>query len=242
MNRVVRGMLLVAAVGMVACEKKVKIETDIQKASYGIGTQIGNNMKQQNIEIDTGALAMGMNDAMGGKDLKLKPDEIQQALMKLQEMAIKKQTEVADKNKKEGQAYLDKNKGDTNVKTTASGLQYQVIKDGSGTSPKDSDVVTAHYEGKLINGQKFDSSYDRNQPADFPVTGVIPGWTEALKMMKVGSKWKLFVPPELGYGASPRPGIPPNSVLVFEVELMGIKGGEAKAAEPKGMTSPHGKK
>lgn len=228
MNHVVRGLLLVAAIGMVACEKKAKVETDIQKASYGIGTQIGNNMKQQNIDIDSAALALGLNDALTGKDLKLKPDEIQQALMKLQEMAIKKQTEVADKNKKEGLTFLDKNKAESGVKTTTTGLQYQVIKEGAGAIPKDSDVVTAHYEGKLINGQKFDSSYDRNQPADFPVTGVIPGWTEALKLMKVGSKWKLFVPPDLGYGASPRPGIPPNSVLVFEVELMGIKGGEEK--------------
>ncbi len=226
MMRVVRGLMLVAAIGMVACEKKAKIETDIQKASYGIGTQIGNNMKQQNIDIDSTALAAGLNDALTGKELKLKPEEIQQALMKLQEMAIKKQTEVADKNKKEGQAFLDKNKAEAGVKTTASGLQYQVIKEGAGPTPSDKDVVSAHYDGKLINGQKFDSSYDRNQPADFPVTGVIPGWTEALKMMKVGSKWKLFVPPDLGYGSSPRPGIPPNSVLVFEVELMGIKGDE----------------
>lgn len=233
MNRLVRGLLVVVAVGMVACEKKVKIETDTQKASYGIGTQIGNNMKQQNIDIDSGALALGLNDALIGKDLKLKPEEIQQALMKLQEMAIKKQTEVADKNKKEGQAFLDKNKSESGVKTTASGLQYLVEKEGTGPIPTEKDVVTAHYEGKLTNGQKFDSSYDRNQPADFPVTGVIPGWTEALKMMKVGSKWKLFVPPELGYGSSPRPGIPPNSVLVFEVELVGIKAATAPAKEEK---------
>lgn len=229
MKLVVRSLMVVAALGMVACEKKAKIETDVQKASYGIGTQIGNNMKQQNIDIDSAALAMGLNDALTSKELKLKPEEIQQALMKLQEMAIKKQTEVADKNKKDGVAFLEKNKATTGIKATASGLQYQVIKEGNGATPTEKDVVTAHYEGKLIDGQKFDSSYDRSQPADFPVTGVIPGWTEALKMMKVGSKWKLFVPPELGYGASPRPGIPPNSVLVFEVELLGIKGGtEAK--------------
>ncbi len=98
-----------------------------------------------------------------------------------------------------------------------------MVKEGAGDVPTDKDIVTAHYEGKLINGQKFDSSYDRNQPADFPVTGVIPGWTEALKMMKVGSKWKLFVPPDLGYGSQARPGIPANSVLVFDVELVGIK-------------------
>lgn len=228
MKYLVRGLFIAAIVGTLACEKKAKIETDMQKASYGIGTQIGNNMKQQNIEIDTLALAQGLNDALGGKDLVLKPEEIQQALMKLQEMAIKKQTEVADKNKKDGQAFLDKNKSESGVQTTPSGLQYQVVKEGDGPVPTEKDTVTAHYEGKLIDGKKFDSSYDRNQPADFPVTGVIPGWTEALKMMKVGSKWKLFVPPDLGYGPSPRPGIPPNSVLVFDVELMGIKN-EAKA-------------
>lgn len=236
MNNVVRGLMLVSFLGMLACEKKAKIETDMQKASYGIGTQIGNNMKQQNIEIDIPALAQGLNDALSAKDpkdLKLKPEEIQQALMKLQEMAIKKQTEVADKNKKEGQDYLEKNKAAEGIKTTASGLQYQVVKEGTGETPTDKDTVTAHYEGKLINGQKFDSSYDRNQPADFPVTGVIPGWTEALKMMKVGSKWKLFVPPDLGYGPSPRPGIPPNSVLVFDVELLGIKVADKKDTNPE---------
>lgn len=233
MHSFLRGLVVVAILGSLACEKKVKIETDMQKASYGIGTQIGNNMKQQNIDIDTAALAQGLNDALTSKELKLKPEEIQQALMKLQEMAIKKQTEVADKNKKDGQAFLEKNKNEAGVKATASGLQYQVIKEGTGAIPTDKDTVTAHYEGKLITGEKFDSSIDRNQPADFPVTGVIPGWTEALKMMKVGSKWKLFVPPELGYGPSPRPGIPPNSVLVFEVELMGIKAPGAPAEKSK---------
>lgn len=215
--------LVVALVGLNACEKKVKLDNDMKKASYGVGTQIGNNMKQQNIEIDPEALAAGVKDSLGGKELMLKPEEIQQALMKLQESAIKKQTEVAEKNKKEGQAFLEKNKTEAGVKTTTTGLQYIVEKEGTGKSPTDKDTVTAHYEGKLIGGQKFDSSYDRNQPADFPVTGVIPGWTEALKMMKVGAKYKLFVPPELGYGASPRPGIPANSVLVFTVELIGIK-------------------
>jgi FKBP-type peptidyl-prolyl cis-trans isomerase FkpA/FKBP-type peptidyl-prolyl cis-trans isomerase FklB len=224
MNKLLKlTVLCVAVAGLNACEKKVKLDNDTKKASYGVGTQIGNNMKQQNIEIDADALAAGVKDSLAGKELMLKPEEIQQALMKLQESAIKKQTESADKNKKEGLAFLEKNKAEAGVKTTASGLQYIVEKEGTGKSPTDKDTVSAHYEGKLISGQKFDSSYDRNQPADFPVTGVIPGWTEALKMMKVGAKYKLFVPPELGYGASPRPGIPANSVLVFQVELLGIK-------------------
>lgn len=217
------GLLMLAIAFLNACEKKAKLDNDMQKASYGVGTQIGNNMKQQSIDIDPEALVAGVKDAMTGKELRLKQEEIQQALMKLQETAIKKQSETADKNKKEGLTFLEKNKTEKDVKTTATGLQYLVIKEGTGKTPTEKDTVSAHYEGKLIDGKKFDSSYDRNQPADFPVTGVIPGWTEALKMMKTGSKWKLFVPPELGYGASPRPGIPPNSVLVFEVELLGIK-------------------
>jgi FKBP-type peptidyl-prolyl cis-trans isomerase FkpA/FKBP-type peptidyl-prolyl cis-trans isomerase FklB len=231
MKRMVIKTVLVAAIGMTACDKKdVKIESDVQKASYGIGTQIGRNMVQNGIEVDSAVLVLGLNDALGKKELRIKPEEIEQAQTKMQEATMKKQTEIAEKNKAEGQAFLEKNKAVAGVQTTATGLQYQSLKEGTGPIPTDKDVVTAHYEGKLINGEKFDSSYDRKAPADFPVTGVIPGWTEALKMMKVGSKWKLVVPPELAYGPSGRSGIPPNSVLVFEVELMAIKGpGDAPA-------------
>lgn len=207
----------------VSCTKKVKLETDNQKASYGIGSQIGGNMKQQNVEIDADALLAGLTDALAGKELQLKPDEIQAALMKLQEATMKKQSEAAETNKKAGQEFLEKNKSAEGVKTTASGLQYQVLKEGDGKMPTKKDTVTAHYLGTLTDGTKFDSSYDRGAPADFPVTGVIAGWTEALQLMKVGSKYKLFIPPDLAYGPSGRPGIPPNSVLVFEVELLGIK-------------------
>lgn len=204
-----------------ACQKKVKLDSDERKASYAIGLQIGQNLKQQNIDFDSDALAMALRDAREGKEQMTK-EEIQSAMMKLQENAMKKQQEMADNNAKSAKEFLEKNKSAQGVKTTASGLQYIVEKEGTGKSPGKDDVVKCHYRGTLTNGEQFDSSIDRGQPAEFPVSGVIPGWTEALQMMKVGSKYKLFVPPELAYGPSGRPGIPPNSVLVFEVELLDI--------------------
>jgi FKBP-type peptidyl-prolyl cis-trans isomerase FkpA/FKBP-type peptidyl-prolyl cis-trans isomerase FklB len=214
----------------VGCTKK--LDTDQKKASYAIGQQIGTNMKQQNIEIDTDIMAMSMKDAIKG-DSKMTKEEIQQAMTKLQESAMKKQTEAAEENKKKGAEYLEKNKTAEGVKVTASGLQYKVEKEGDGKMPVKTDTVKAHYKGTLTDGTQFDSSYDRGQPAEFPVQGVIPGWSEALQLMKVGAKYKLFIPPELAYGASGRPGIPANSVLVFEVELVEIvkPGADAKKVE-----------
>lgn len=229
MNKLVLGGLVVAALTVTtACQKKVKLDTDVRKASYAIGQQIGGNLKQQNIDIDTDALAMALRDAMAGKN-EMSKEDMQAAMMKLQEMAMKKQSEVADTNAKAGKEFLEKNKSAAGVKSTASGLQYIMEKDGTGATPKKEDVVKVHYKGTLTNGEQFDSSYDRGQPAEFPVGGVIPGWTEALQLMKVGGKAKLFIPPELAYGPSGRPGIPPNSVLVFEVELMEIVKPAAKA-------------
>ncbi len=231
----------VLAIGGVGCQKK--LDTDQRKASYAIGQQIGTNLKNQNIEFDPDVVAMSINEAATGKESKLKPEEMQQALMKLQEGIMKKQTEGAEKNKADAAAFLEKNKTVEGVKTTASGLQYQVIQEGTGKTPTLKDTVKAHYKGTLINGQQFDSSYDRGQPAEFPVEGVIKGWTEALQMMKVGGKMKLFVSPELGYGAAARPGIPANSVLIFDVELVDVlpaKG--APAAETKPAKAPKAKK
>lgn len=220
-------LVLSAALVVVAgCEKK--LDTDMKKASYAIGQQIGSNLKNQNIEFDPEVLAMSIKEASAGKESKLKPEEMQQALMKLQEGLLKKQQDEADKNKAAGAQFLEKNKTAEGVKTTASGLQYIVEKEGTGKSPTPKDTVKAHYKGTLINGQQFDSSYDRGQPAEFPVEGVIKGWTEALQMMKPGGKMKLFIPPELGYGPAARPGIPANSVLVFEVELIQVMSGSGK--------------
>ncbi|QLY24319.1 FKBP-type peptidyl-prolyl cis-trans isomerase [Bdellovibrio sp. KM01] len=232
MNKLVLGGLVVALAASTACTRKVKLDTDIKKASYAIGQQIGGNLKQQNIDFDSDALAQALKDASAGKNEMTKED-MQAAMMKLQEMAMKKQQEAAETNAKAGKDYLEKNKSAAGVKTTASGLQYIIEKEGTGAQPKKEDVVKVHYKGTLTNGEQFDSSYDRGQPAEFPVGGVIPGWTEALQLMKVGSKAKLFIPPELAYGPSGRPGIPPNSVLVFEVELMDIVKAEKPAAKAK---------
>ncbi len=213
-------MTLAALVLGAGCSKK--LDTDKKKASYAIGQQIGQNLKNQNIDVDPDVLAMAIGDVSAGKESKLTKEQIQETMGKLQEATMKKQQEVAEANKKKGQEFLEKNKSAEGVKTTASGLEYQILKEGTGPVPTKDDVIKAHYKGTLITGEQFDSSYDRGQPAEFPVAGVIPGWTEALQLMKVGSKFKLWIPPELAYGASARPGIPANSVLVFEVELLDI--------------------
>lgn len=215
-------MIAGAVVVSIGCEKKPKLDDDKKKATYAIGQQIGSNLKTQQIDFDPAVLAMSIKEAAEGKEPQLKPEEQQQALMKLQETMMKQQQEKAEKNLADGKAFLEKNKTQPNVKTTASGLQYIVEKEGTGKSPTVNDNVKAHYTGTLIDGSKFDSSLDRGQPAEFPVSGVIKGWTEALQMMKPGGKLKLIIPPDLGYGASARPGIPANSVLLFDVELLEV--------------------
>lgn len=226
---------VVAVVAMTGCQKK--LDTDLKKASYAIGQQIGSNLKNQNIEFDADVLAMSIGEAAQGKEAKMKPEEMQAALMKLQEGMMKKQQEAGEKNKSEGAAFLEKNKTAPGVKVTASGLQYIVVQEGTGKTPTANDTVKAHYKGTLIDGKQFDSSYDRGQPAEFPVSGVIKGWTEALMMMKVGGKMKLFIHPDLGYGPAARPGIPANSVLVFDVELIDVMA-PAKAAAPAAGSVP----
>lgn len=221
------------AIAQDAQEKKDSPKTEEltvkQKASYGIGVNIGRTLQRQGLtEIDPKQLAQGIADAYAGSELRIDEDELQEAIQAFQQelmaMQAEKNKAVAEKNKKEGEAFLAENKKKEGVKTLPSGLQYQVIKEGTGASPKENDSVTTHYEGTLIDGTVFDSSYKRGEPATFPVSGVIKGWTEALQLMKVGSKWRLFVPSELAYGSTPRQGSPigPNSVLIFDVELLGI--------------------
>lgn len=232
-QKIVLAVVVLAFVG--ACEKKANLNDDNKKISYAIGQQIGQNLKNSGVEVDTDTLALSMRDAIKGKN-EMKPEEIQQAMQKLQENMKKKQAEVGEKNVKEGQEYLEKNKSKENVKVTKSGLQYLVEKEGTGKTPTREDEVKVHYTGTLINGEKFDSSLDRGQPAEFPVGGVIPGWTEALLLMKEGAKYKLVIPSELAYGPMGRPGIPPNSVLLFDVELLEVKKGQGGAhpgAAPK---------
>lgn len=221
-----RKLLLIAPMAVFAlqmgCEKKPKLDNDMSRASYAIGQQIGSNLKNQNLELDKDALAISIKDVLENKPSRLKPEEIQQALMKLQETINTRQQAAAAENAEKGKAFLETNKSAAGVKTTASGLQIQITEEGKGRVPTEKDTVKAHYKGALIDGKVFDSSYDRGQPAEFPVNQVIKGWTEALTSMKVGTKARLFIPPELGYGPNDRPGIPANSVLVFDVELLDI--------------------
>jgi FKBP-type peptidyl-prolyl cis-trans isomerase len=200
---------------------------DRARASYAIGMMLGTNWKQQGVDVDNNLVLRGLDDQESGGPTLLTPQEMRTTLRQFQQALVAKQQEVraeeAAKNKSEGAAFLAANKNQPGVVTLPDGLQYKILTDGSGATPAPADTVTVNYRGTFINGTEFDSSYKRNQPAQFPVNGVIHGWTEALMQMKVGSKWQLFVPSELAYGEQGRPGIPPDSTLIFEIELLDTK-------------------
>jgi FKBP-type peptidyl-prolyl cis-trans isomerase FklB len=207
------------------------------KASYIIGYNLGSNLKQQEIPVSTELIVKGLRDGLGGAKGLLTDEEIQAAMTEFQQQMMAKQqakmAEVGAKNKKEADEFLAANKSKQGVITTASGLQYQVLTPGNGPTPKETDKVTVHYKGTLLDGTVFDSSYDRGEPATFQVNQVIPGWVEALQLMKVGSKAKLFIPPALAYGESGAgQEIGPNSMLVFEVELIKAEAGGAPEGQP----------
>ena len=225
-----------------------ELKTDKDKASYAIGMNIGQNLKKQSEVIDSSVVERGMKDALAGDKTLMTEDEAKAALVTLQANMRKKQEEqvqlAGEANKKEGEAFLASNKGKDGVVTLPSGLEYKILKEGNGPKPAASDSVVCNYRGTLINGTEFDSSYKRGQPATFPVSGVIKGWTEALQLMPVGSKWQLFVPPDLAYGArGAGGGIAPNSTLIFDVELVSIKSSDAvqpgvKAPPPAAGAEP----
>lgn len=205
-----------------------ELKTDKEKLSYSIGMDIGGKLKQQSIEVDPELLAQGLKDSYGGGKTILTEDEARQAFMEFQQRQMAKQAEanrvLGEKNKADGEKFLAENAKKEGVKTLPSGLQYKVITPGKGKSPKATDTVTTNYRGTLIDGTEFDSSYKRGQPATFPVSGVIPGWTEALQLMKEGAKWELFLPSSLAYGdRGAGKEIGPNAALIFEVELISIK-------------------
>jgi len=199
-----------------------------QKASYSYGYSLGRQLKTQAVDIDPGLFARGLADALGGGPAALKDEEIQASLQAFARQLQSRQAGMAGKaaasNKVEGERYLAANKNKPGVTTLPSGLQFKVLKQGSGPKPRATDTVTVHYEGKLIDGTIFDSSLKRGEPTSFPVNQVIAGWTEALQLMPVGSTWQLFIPSKLAYGENPRPGSPigPNAVLTFEVQLIKI--------------------
>jgi len=220
-------VVLAFAVSAGAEEPKA-LSTQKEKISYGIGVNIGKSLQNDNLDVDVDILARGIRDVFSGGKLRLTDEEHRAAMSAAQREVMEKQKEAAtkagEKNKKEGEAFLAENKKKEGVVTLPSGLQYKVIKSGDGKSPAATDKVETNYRGTLIDGTEFDSSYKRGKTAVFPVTGVIPGWTEALQKMKVGDKWQLFVPPELAYGErGAGRDIGPNATLIFEVELVSIK-------------------
>ena len=204
------------------------LSTQKEKVGYAIGLQIGSQLLQTKDGLNADALIMGINDALAEKAPRLTNEEMQSAKMafqkQVQEQAQQEMTKLAVNNKAEGAAFLAANKSKEGVVTLPSGLQYKVVTAGTGATPTAADTVVTHYTGTLINGQVFDSSVQRGEPATFPVGGVIPGWTEALQHMKVGAKWQLFIPSDLAYGErGAGQMIAPNSTLVFDIELLEIK-------------------
>jgi FKBP-type peptidyl-prolyl cis-trans isomerase FklB len=211
------------------------LKDDKDKVSYSLGVDIGRTLQKFQLDLNEGALSQGIADVLGNKPMAMTDQELQQTLQAFQQKMMQKQQDamskkqeenkvVSEKNKADGKKFLDDNAKKTDVKTTPSGLQYKVIKQGSGDKPKDTDVVETNYRGTTIDGKEFDSSAKHGSSFSFPVNGVIKGWSEALKMMPVGSKWELYVPSDLAYGDEGYgEDIPPGATLVFDVELLSIK-------------------
>ena len=205
-----------------------ELKDDKEKVSYSIGLDIGNTFKKQNMDINPDILMAGLRDALTGKTPLLNEEQVKEVMMAYSKTMMEAQAnrakEAGKKNLEIGEKFLAENKTKEGVKTTPSGLQYKVLKEGSGTPPKETDMVETHYRGTLIDGKEFDSSYKRNEPTTFPVNRVIKGWTEALQLMKPGSKYQLFIPASLAYGErGAGQDIGPNETLIFEVELLGVK-------------------
>lgn len=228
--------LLTACGGEQAQQEEPKLDSLEQKVSYIVGYNMASQAKASNFDVDADALKMAVSDVAEGKDSRLDEEQSQAAMTAFQTQQQAKQQEAmakaAEENKQEGETYLAENAQKEGVTTTESGLQYREITSGDGASPTEEDQVTVHYTGRLIDGTVFDSSVERGQPATFPVTGVIPGWVEALQLMQVGDKWEITVPSEMAYGAGGTSGpIGPNETLIFEVELLGINGSESQEQE-----------
>ncbi len=200
-----------------------KLQSVKQQASYLFGRDIGESMKQRGFDIDAEALLLGLTDVLEGKKSRIPKEKTQAVLQAFVKQLLAKRKAQAEMNKKKGQEFLAANAKKPGVKVLPSGVQYQVIKEGKGPKPKATDTVTVHYHGTLIDGTVFDSSYERKQPATFPLNRVIKGWSEAVQQMNVGAKYKVFIPAELAYGENPPPGLPPNATLIFEIELLEIK-------------------
>lgn len=225
---------IIAALGLLGCQKGDQatgvssLETKRDSVSYAIGVNIGTNLLRDSVDFSTSSLLQGLMDAkLDSSERMCLPSTMERVLMAYQQELTTRRMENIQKqgeaNLQKGADWLAENKKKEGVIETGSGLQYKVIRKGNGPRPTVQQTVTAHYKGTLTDGTPFDSSYDRNEPAEFPLSGVIPGWTEGLQLMEIGSKYELYIPPSLGYGENGSGPIPPNSVLIFEVELLAIK-------------------
>jgi len=229
MNYKIIAAILIGMILFAGCKKDTNTAEDPKKDeySYAIGSVIGTDMKNKELDLNPDKIAKGLVDAYNGKS-KMSEEESKELLQAFQnqmmEKSIKMSEELGKKNKEEGETFLAENKTKKDIVTLPSGLQYRIINTGKGkVSPKETDTVSVHYSGKTIDGKEFDSSYKRGQPVEFPVNGVIPGWTKILQHMKPGDKWEVFIPSELGYGErGAGQDIGPNAVLVFEIELLSI--------------------
>ena len=222
-------------------DKSPQLKDQKDKVSYSIGLDIGTTLKRQLIDVNAELLNKGIQDGLSGNKALLTDEQMKETMAAFQKDMMAKQAAAkkatGEKNAAEGKKYLAENKAKEGVKTTASGLQYKVLKEGTGPSPKATETVKVNYRGTTIDGTEFDSSYKRGEPATFPVNRVIKGWTEALQLMKPGGKYKLFIPSNLAYGPGGAGGdIGPNATLIFEVELLSAKPGEA--ATTSTATSP----
>ena len=249
MKRILVMMTVLVLFSLTCCAEKQEapkkeLKTDAEKLSYAIGLEIGTSLKNLPAEIDFPVFVRAVEDGLKGKEPMLTQEqavEVKKAFgKKMQEERAQQRKELGEKNQKEGESFLAENKKKEGVITTESGLQYMVLNEGDGPRPKATDRVKVHYRGTLIDGTEFDSSHGRGKPATFSVKGVVAGWTEALQLMKVGSKYRLFIPSELAYGKRGRgPKIGPNAALIFELELLEIEkkpSGHPAAPAPKAKT------
>ncbi len=229
MKKTILSLLVTSSLALAACQQAaeptaVKLDTPAQKFSYSLGFQQGSSFPTELVsDIDINALTQGLKDGLAKKDPQLTEKELNEAAETIMKQLQEKMAKTQEAATAEGKKFLEENTKREGVTTTQSGLQYEVITKAEGKQAKASDTVTVHYKGTLLNGNEFDSSYKRNEPATFPLSNVIQGWQEGIPLMKVGEKFKFYIPSNLAYGAqSPSPDIPANSVLVFEVELLNI--------------------
>lgn len=241
MNKTILALGAISAVALAGCKEEAKpepvvLDTFEEKVSYAIGVSVAQGVNVDEFGFDTAAFSQAIEDIRAGKESQLSEDEMRATMQAFQtqqqEIMAAKQAKLIEENKAKGEAFLAEKEKEEGVVKTESGLLYKVITEGTGPVPSATDEVVAHYRGTLIDGEEFDSSYSRGEPATFPVGGLIPGWVEALQIMPVGSKWELYIPSALAYGERGNPRIEPNSTLVFELELLEIVDKEAAAEEP----------